>query len=195
VVVLSVLTTVLTTLRSWPQFVRIVTTGERLGVSPLTWALALASHTGWIAYGFASGLPLLVLTNLVAALGCGATTWVLRSARVAAGVAVAAGALAVAVAAVSDSVLLALVTTAALVMFVPQLVRTLREPSVGVSPWAWAISASASAAWLAYAWVIGRPSIVVAHYVMLPTSLLILVRCRISRPRPPPPLSRAAPRP
>jgi uncharacterized protein with PQ loop repeat len=181
VVLLSVLTTVLTTLRSWPQFVRIATTGERTGVSPLTWGMALANHTGWLAYGFASGLPLLVGTNLVAALGCGATTWVLRSAWVAAGVAAASGGLAVVVAAVSDSALLILVTAAALVMFVPQLVRTRREPAAGVSPSAWAIAALASSAWLAYAWVIGRPSIVVAHYVMLPTSLLILVRSLAAR--------------
>jgi uncharacterized protein with PQ loop repeat len=177
VVFLSVLTTVLTTLRCWPQFVRIVTTGERAGVSPLTWGMALASHTGWFAYGFASGLPLLVGVNFVAALGCGATTWVLRSGWVAAAVATAAGAVAVAAARVSDSVLLVLITSAALVMFVPQLVQTLRRPAAGVSPSAWAISASASAAWLTYAWVIGHPTIVVAHYVMLPTSLLILLRC------------------
>jgi hypothetical protein len=57
-------------------------------------------------------------------------------------------------------------------------VRTLSGPDGGVSPSAWTAAAAASATWLAYAWAIDRPSIVIAHLFMLPASLVILARSR-----------------
>jgi hypothetical protein len=51
-------------------------------------------------------------------------------------------------------------------------------PDGGVSPWAWTAAAAASTTWLAYAWAIDRPSIVIAHLFMLPASLVILARSR-----------------
>jgi uncharacterized protein with PQ loop repeat len=186
VTVLSVLAVVFTTLRSWPQFVRLIVKGERAGVSALTWAMALANHTGWFVYGIVAGVPLLIWVNLVAAAGCGATTWVLRSWRMVAAVAAATVVVAVASSAVAEGLLLAIITVASLTMFVPQLVRTWRRPAraaagagrsaQGVSPAAWLVAALASMTWLAYAWAIERPSIVIAHFFMLPMSLVILVR-------------------
>jgi uncharacterized protein with PQ loop repeat len=173
---LSVLALVFTTLRSWPQFVRIVVKGERRGVSLLTWTLALANHTGWLLFGVLSELPLLVVVNVVAAVGCGATVWVLRSWAMATVVAAGAGSASVTAWSAGEPVLLAAITLSALVMFVPQLIRTLRRPALGVSPVAWAMSALASATWISYAVAIDRPSIVIAHGFMLPASLVILAR-------------------
>jgi uncharacterized protein with PQ loop repeat len=176
VMILSVLAVVFTTLRSWPQFVRIVIKQERSGVSALTWAMALANHTGWFVFGLVSGLPLLIGVNLLAAAGCAGTVWVLRSGRWALAVTVASATLALAAFALGETALLVIITSASLTMFVPQLLRTVHEPAAGVSPAAWAVAALASVTWLAYAWAIDRPSIVIAHLVMLPLSLLILAR-------------------
>lgn len=184
VMVLGGLTVVLTTLRSWPQFVRIARTRQRTGVSTLTWTIALANHTGWLAFGLLSGVPLLVVVNLLSGAGCAATVWALRSWRpVAASVALTTAG-AVAAFSMSDALLLGATTCSALAMFVPQLVRTLRHDAPGVSPAAWATAALASTSWLAYAVLIDRPSIVIAHCFMLPASLAILARSLGTRPAP-----------
>jgi uncharacterized protein with PQ loop repeat len=181
--VLSVVALILTTLRSWPQFVRIVVRREQTGVSALTWQIALAAHTGWFAYGLLAGLPLLVVVNLLAGAGCAATTWVLRSGVTVIAVTAAALAISALAFSVADGVHLAVVTVLAMAMFWPQLVRTFRAPAAGVSPTAWAVSALASTTWLAYAWAIDRPSIVIAHLFMLPAALVILGR-RLTGRRP-----------
>jgi uncharacterized protein with PQ loop repeat len=178
VLTLSVLTVVFTTLRSWPQFVRIVVRHEQDGVSVTTWSLALANHTGWFAYGVLAGLPVFVVVNLLAAFGCAGTVWVLRSPVRALAVAAATAALTLAAHAVDAAVVLAIITGISLSMFVPQAVRAVHRPAAGVSPASWATAALASALWLSYAWAIGRFSLVIADFFMLPLSLVILARTR-----------------
>ena len=130
--ILSVLAVVFTTLRSWPQFLRIIVKGERAGVSALTWAMALANHTGWFVFGLLSGVPLLIVVNIVAAAGCGATAWVLRSWAIVGAVTTASLVIPVAAFSRSDALLLAMITALSLTMFVPQVVRTVSGPDGGV---------------------------------------------------------------
>lgn len=171
---LSVVAVILTVSRSWPQFARIVMKKDRAGVSVVTWALALASHVGFFMYGVLSPVPLLIVVNLLAGAGCAAITWVLRSPLLVLGVVAVAATASTLAFAVADGALLALITPLAIGMFIPQLVRVFRTSARGVSPTAWVLAALSSTTWIAWAWAIDRPSIVIAHFFMLPASLAIL---------------------
>lgn len=170
---LSVLATILTVLRSWPQFIRIVAKGDGVGVSALTWTLALANHSGWLTFAVLADVPLLMLTNFLAAVGCAAIVWKVRSANLALLTITVASVLAALVFQLGESVLLVAINATAIAMFVPQAIRVLRTGSEGVSTAAWGIAALASMSWIAWGFVLERPTLVVAHFVMLPTSLVI----------------------
>lgn len=173
VATLSVLATILTVLRSWPQFVRVVIRRNAEGVSALTWMLALAAHTGWMMFGVLSGIWLFVIVNFLSGAGCAGIVWKIRSPMPVAVTVAGGAALSAAVFQVGEEELLALVVGMSLAMFMPQAFATLRSNIEGVSPVAWTITALSSIVWLSWAFVIGRPTLVIAHFVMLPLAVTI----------------------
>ena len=174
--VLSFFAVVLTVLRSWPQFVRILVRKERSGVSLSTWLMAVANHTGWFMYGILSAIPLFTVVNVLAGAGCVATAWTLSSWRPIAVVVIMSTLLSLSTFAIADAVLLTTITALSFGMFLPQLGKVIRTSAEGVSIATWSVAALASATWIAYACAIHRPTIAVAHFFMLPASLIIIVR-------------------
>ena len=175
VVLLDVLAVVFTVARTWPQVIRIAVRRDSTGVSNLTWTLVLSAHLGWLTYGVLDHVVLLMVVNILSALGCGAIVLRLRPARFlaasAAGTIVASSALYE----ISNGVLLGVLIGLSLVMFIPQVVGVFGSPHQGVSPVTWTLSALSSITWISWSITVGRPILGAAHYVMLPLALVILV--------------------
>lgn len=127
-------------------------------------------------YGVLSPVPLFVVVNLLAGAGCAAITCVLESWVFAAGVIVITAVFSFTVFAAADVALLVLINGLSCGMFVPQLIKVLRSGSEGVSLTTWVLAAMASTTWIGYAFAIGRPAVVAAHFLMLPSSVLIVSR-------------------
>ena len=174
VVVLDILAVVFTVARTWPQFIRIVVRRDSTGVSFLTWTLVLSAHLGWLTYGILDHLVLLIVVNILSALGCAVI--ILRLRPVVFLVAPVAGTVLAswALYEVSNGVLLGALIGLSLVMFVPQVVKVFHAPHQGVSPVTWTLSALSSITWISWSIMVGRPLLGAAHYVMLPIALAIL---------------------
>jgi uncharacterized protein with PQ loop repeat len=173
---LAILATCFTIGRTWPQFLRIVVRGNKQGVSLSTWVLALTNHVAWFMYGVLTVVPVFIICNFLAALGCAATVWVLHSWQRMAQVTVATMLLSLAVYAVGDPVMLTTIVCVTMAIVIPQLYAVLRSPASGVSTIAWLVSAMSSATWIAWAASIHRLTVVVAHFVLLPAALIIAAR-------------------
>ena len=135
----------------------------------------MTSHVGWLMYGIQDHLGLLIVVNTLASGGCAAIVLRLRSVRFVVILVVGTGLAAWALYSISNGVLLSAVVGLSLVMFLPQAVKVFRAPHQGVSPVTWALSAASSMTWIAWSLMVSRPALAAAHYVMLPTALLILV--------------------
>ena len=170
----DVLAAVLTVARTWPQFLRIVIRKDSTGVSSLAWSLVMTSHVGWLMYGIQDHLVLLIVVNTLASGGCAAIVLRLRSVRFVVILVVGTCLAAWALYSISNGMLLSAVVGLSLVMFLPQAVKVFRAPHEGVSPATWALSAASSMTWIAWSLMVSRPALAAAHYVMLPTALLIL---------------------
>lgn len=177
------LTTVLGTLaicftiaRTWPQFVRIVVRKDKQGVSLGTWSLALTNHTGWLAYGILTNVPIFILSNLLAGFGCVATVWILHSWQRMLQIIVAITVASISIYAIGDSVLLTAISGLTLSVVLPQLVKVFRSPATGVSTLTWIISAMSSITWISWAITIERLTVVIAHFILLPAAIVIAIR-------------------
>ena len=174
-IVLDVLAVVFTVARTWPQFVRIVVRRDSTGVSILTWTLVLSAHLGWLTYGVLDHLALLIIVNILSALGCAVIVLRLRPLRFLVGPVAGTILASSALYEIRNGVLLGALIGLSLVMFVPQVVTVFRVPHQGVSPITWTLSALSSITWIAWSIMVGRPLLGAAHYVMLPIALVILV--------------------
>jgi uncharacterized protein with PQ loop repeat len=174
VIVLDILAVVFTVARTWPQFIRIVVRRNSTGVSTLTWTLVLSAHLGWLTYGVLDHLVLLIVVNILSALGCAVIILRLRPAVFLiapfAGTVLASWALYE----IRNGLLLGALIGLSLVMFLPQVVKVFRAPHQGVSPVTWTLSALSSITWISWSIMVGRPILGASHYVMLPIALAIL---------------------
>jgi uncharacterized protein with PQ loop repeat len=164
--------------RTWPQFVRIVLHKDKAGVSLGTWTLALMNHTGWLMYGILSNVPLFIVSNILAGVGCAATVWTLSSWKRAAQITAATAIATAAIYGIGDALLLTVITGFTLSVVLPQLIAVFRKPATGVSTLAWFIAAGSSITWIAWAVSINRLTVVIAHFVLLPAALVIATRAK-----------------
>lgn len=182
VLVLDVLAVVLTVARTWPQFIRIVVRRDKTGVSVLTWMLVMISHLGWLMYGILDHVVLLIVVNALCALGCAAILLRLRPVPYVLAPVVGMPLVSVALYGITNGALLAAIIALSLVMFIPQVLRVFRAPHHGVSPLTWTLSALSSVTWISWSIMVERPVLAAAHYVMLPTALVILGKTLRRRP-------------
>jgi uncharacterized protein with PQ loop repeat len=173
---LGTLATCFTVGRTWPQFLRIVIRKDQKGVSLATWSIALTNHTGWLVYGILTTEVIFIISNTLAAIGCAATVCVLHAWRRMAQIAIISAVISVGIYGIAASLLLAVITGVTLTVVLPQLVAVFRSPASGVSTLAWIIAACSSITWIAWAVSIDRLTVVIAHFVMLPSAVAIAIR-------------------
>ena len=178
----EVLAALLTVARTWPQFLRIVIRKDSTGVSAFAWGLVMTAHVGWLMYGIQDHVLLLIVVNSLAASGCAAIMLRLGSVRPVAGLVIGTSLAAWALYSISNGVLLCAVVGLSLVMFLPQAIKVSRAPHEGVSPVTWALSAVSSITWILWSFMVSRPALAAAHYVMLPTALVIMIRAMRGAP-------------
>lgn len=182
--VLGTVATCSTIARTWPQFVRIAIRKNKEGVSLGTWSLALTNHTAWFMYGVLTSVPVFIVSNLFAAMGCAATVVALHSWKRLVMIVCAAAVLTTAIFyLISDSATLAIIVAVTMSMMLPQLWSVFRSPVSGVSPTAWLVSAVSSITWIAWAQSIHRLTVVAAHFVLLPAALIIAARAMYAHRR------------
>ena len=178
----EVLAALLTVARTWPQFLRIVIRKDSTGVSAFAWGLVMTAHVGWLMYGIQDHVLLLMVVNALAASGCAAIMLRLGSVGPVVVLVMGTSLAAWTLYSISNGVLLSAVVGLSLIMFLPQAVKVSRAPHEGVSPVTWALSAASSITWIFWSFMVSRPALAAAHYVMLPTALVIMIRAMRGAP-------------
>jgi uncharacterized protein with PQ loop repeat len=178
------LAVVITVVRAWPQAWHLVRHPEHLGVSLLTWALALATAATWVAYGIVEHEPVNLVANSLAGLGtAGVLVALHRRGRPAAAASLAVLAGVAALVAVDRLVVEGALGIVGVAvgggMFVPQAVRALRAPTTaGISPLAWWLVLAAAVIWSVYGALIGRAVVVAPGFIQFPAGVAVLLRLR-----------------
>ena len=175
----------------WPQVVRLLRTGDVDGVSVPATLWASVAYVLWMIYGGREGLPFVVLANLQATVGF--LIVVLLAARrrpvplpvwTVAGLGVVllgAAAVAAPTAAVG-----ALAIVAGASGFVPQTIVALRDQDLsGLSITTYLLIALSTSVWAAYGIAEADPFLVAPTVLILPCSLIIAARIRLTSRRPP----------
>lgn len=190
--VLGVVSPATTLSRSVPQAVQLLrTTAE--GVSEGTWMLILVLAELWTVYGVLAHVPAEIVTNVPnGALAFVIVILVGRRRHATGAVLARAMALSVAAAGLTTACVLGdargVVSVVAVVgslgLYIPQLLKVLREREVaGISLSSWVIALAAAVSWGIYGLVIHRPPIYIPSVVLIPTSLAIVLRVALVRSR------------
>jgi uncharacterized protein with PQ loop repeat len=167
------------------QAVRINRTGA-VGVSMSTWILSAFVGETWIGYGFSFHVPAELYANAAFLAVAGYVVYVAaRSQNVlrrASSSCVSATALAVLVSLTGIShhsrwVLATVAVGGAVVIYLPQMMMTLRSRNLeGVSVVSWALALVTGLAWALYGVLIHQPAVSLPAVVMIPTTLVILTQ-------------------
>lgn len=184
---LGVLAPLLTVARGVPQAVRIVRR-DADGVSVATWLLFVSVAQLWVAYGVIFHVPAEVAANVPNALVAAVVVFfaarerscATRSALVALALTAGVAALAT-IAVVADAHWLVALPAVcgSLFLFVPQLVTVMAGTDLdGVSPTTWTLALVTALAWGLYGALIRQPAVWIPSAVMIPSSLLIVIRLR-----------------
>lgn len=160
----------------WPQVRRALTGVE--GVATLTVLGGLFARASWTLYGIRLGDPILIVGNALVAGGFLLlfAALVHYSARrgflVAQAVVVVAATAAAATA--GTTVIGWTAVSAASAVYLPQMLRTMKEPrrASGVSVSTYLLSAAASACWFSYGFLVHQPLISAPHILLLPSALV-----------------------
>jgi PAS domain S-box-containing protein/putative nucleotidyltransferase with HDIG domain len=193
--VLAVVCPVLTVARGVPQGARLRRSGGT-GVSQGTWLLVVVVAELWLAYGLVFRVPAEVAANVPNALLAGMIVLLVARSRATIGPSVAqlvllsATATGIALASLAVHVGWALSAPAvlgSLGLYLPQLVKVLREDNLaGVSLTTWSIAFATALAWGIYGLLIHQAPIWIPSVVTVPSSFLIVARvARRSRAGPP----------
>jgi uncharacterized protein with PQ loop repeat len=141
-----------------------------------TWTLALINHIGWLTYGILTAVPVFIFCNAFAAIGCAATVCVMHSPKRMVQILSSSFAVAAIIYGVSDPLLLTVITVVTFMVVLPQLVAVFRTSAKGVSTTAWVIAACSSITWICWAISIHRMTVVIAHFILLPSAIVITIR-------------------
>jgi uncharacterized protein with PQ loop repeat len=186
-VALGVAAVVITVVRAGPQALRLLRHPEHVGVSVVTWALALMTGGLGCSYGIFHDEPANLVANALQAGGAAAVlTALARHGRpVLRWVAVAAVVVSLVVVAdrLSGEDILGYATIViGGGMFVPQAVRALRA---SISAASWWLVLVAAVVWSAYGVAIGRWVVVAPGFIQFPAGVAVLWRLRFDRTSPP----------
>lgn len=185
--ILGVAAVVVTVVRAAPQALHLLRRPEHVGVSVLTWAMALMTGGVGCSYGIFHDEPANLVANALQACGAAAVLVALarRGRTVVRWVAMALAVVAVVVIAdrVSGHDVLGYATIViGGGMFVPQAVRAVRAPSTaGVSAASWWLVLVAAVIWSAYGVAIGRWVVVAPGFIQFPAGVAVLWRLRPAR--------------
>ncbi len=185
--ILGVAAVVVTVVRAAPQALHLLRHPEHVGVSVLTWAMALMTGGVGCSYGIFHDEPANLVANALQACGAAAVLVALarRGRTVVRWVAMALAVVAVVVIAdrVSGHDVLGYATIViGGGMFVPQAVRAVRAPSTaGVSAASWWLVLVAAVIWSAYGVAIGRWVVVAPGFIQFPAGVAVLWRLRGDR--------------
>ncbi len=188
--VLGVAAVVITVVRAGPQALHLLRHPEHVGVSVVTWAMALMTGGLGCSYGIFHDEPANLVANALQAFGAAAVLVALsrRGRSVVRWAMLAAVVVAVVVFADRASGRDVLGYATIVIgggMFVPQAVRAVRAPSTaGVSAASWWLVLVAAVIWSAYGVAIGRWVVVAPGFIQFPAGVAVLWRLRSDRAAP-----------
>lgn len=176
----AVVAVALTVVFTWPQVFRALRHGVH-GVSVGAITLSMVAASAWVGYGIARGMAAVIVANLGVATGQLVVTielvrnGALDRARAAGAVAVALVLIGLGQVAVLTDPIVAIAALGACVGVATQLVEVLREPHrlEGLSASTYGILTAMSVCWIAYGFLEGDVTIVVANIVILPMAAFI----------------------
>jgi uncharacterized protein with PQ loop repeat len=188
-VALGVAAVVITVVRAGPQALRLLRHPEHVGVSVVTWALALMTGGLGCSYGIFHDEPANLVANALQAAGAAAVlTALARHGRpVLRWVAVAVVVVSLVVVAdrLSGEDILGYATIViGGGMFVPQAVRAVKaSTTAGISAASWWLVLVAAVIWSAYGVAIGRWVVVAPGFIQFPAGVAVLWRLHTARGR------------
>ena len=183
--VLAVLSPTLSVGRAFPQAVRLLCSGAS-GVSAATWILVLVPSELWCAYGVFAHVPAVIVANvpngllalvIVVLVGRRLATTVrllVTAALLSVGVAVF---IVLSVHEGARDIISAVAVAGSVTLYLPQLMKVLREPDVtGASLAAWVLALVSAISWGAYGIVIRNIPVFLPNVVTVPCALVIVWR-------------------